>query len=112
MRKTEIQGNKGQTVGGSEKIAVLNPMGYPPTIEQVGIAPRLDNLDGKTVYLVDVRFDDGDILLQQMQDWFQDHMPKVNTAFVRKSGVYTQDDTKLFQEIKEKGDAVILGVGH
>ena len=100
------------SIGENEKITVMNPMGYPPTIEQVGMAPRLDSLDGNSVYLVDVRFDVGDILLQQMQDWFQDHMPKVNTAFVRKSGVYTQDDTNLFDEIKEKGDAVILGVGH
>ena len=95
-----------------EKIAVMNPMGYPPQIEQFGMAQRLDSLDGKTVYLVDVRFDDGDLLLQQMQKWFSERMPQVKTVFVRKSGVYTQDDPELFQEISEKADAVILGVGH
>ena len=112
MRKNELNRDQKTTVGGNKEILVMNPMGYPPTIKQLGMAPRLDSLDGKTVYLVDVRFDDGDILLQQMQDWFQDHMPQVNTAFVRKSGVYTQDDAKLFQEMKDKADAVILGVGH
>ncbi len=94
------------------KITVMNPMGYPPVIKQLEMAPRLDSLEGKTVYLVDVRFDDGDILLQQMQGWFADHKPGVNAVFVRKSGVYTQDDTSLFEEIREKADAVILGVGH
>ncbi|MBM3241034.1 YvcK family protein [Candidatus Poribacteria bacterium] len=107
MRKTEMKENRK-----SEKIVAMNPMGYPPTITQLEMAPRLDSLDGKTVYLVDVRFDDGDILLQQMQIWFTEHKPKVKTVFVRKSGVYTQDDAKLFQEIKEKADAVILGIGH
>ena len=84
MGQTDAKRNKVSDTGGSEKIVVLNPRGYPPTITQLGMAPRLDSLDGKTVYLVDVRFDDGDILLQQMQDWFQDHMPQVNIAFVRK----------------------------
>ena len=112
MRKTEVTENKGPSIVGSEKIVAMNPMGYPPTITQLGMAPRLDSLDGKTVYLVDVRFDDGDILLQQMQAWFTEHKPEVKTVFIRKSGVYTQDDAKLFQAIKENADAVILGVGH
>jgi len=87
-------------------------MGYPPAIKQLGMAPRLDTLEGKTVYLVDVRFDDGDLLLQQMQAWFAEHMPTVNTVCVSKSGVYTEEDPSLFQEIKEKGDAMIMAVGH
>ena len=45
----------------SSKITVLNPMGYPPTVTHKPLAPRLDTLDGKTVYLVDCRFDDSDI---------------------------------------------------
>jgi hypothetical protein len=39
-------------------------------------------------------------------------MPQVNVVFVRKSGVYTQEDPALFQEIQQKGDAAIMGVGH
>jgi len=96
----------------ASKITVLNPMGYPPQIAPTGMAPRLDTLVGKTVYLVDCRFDDSDLLLQQMQAWFAAHMPGVNTVFVSKSGVYTEEDPALFQEIKEKGDAAIVGVGH
>jgi hypothetical protein len=112
MSETQMQGNQGGSVGESEKVVVMNPMGYPPTIKQLRMAPRLDTLDGKTVYLVDVRFDDGDLLLQQMRAWFVEHMPQVNTVFVRKSGVYMEDDPGLFQEIREKGDAMILAVGH
>ena len=94
------------------KIKVYNPMGYPPEITQLGMAERPETLEGKTVYLVDCRFDDGDLLLGQMQAWFNEHMPSVKTVLKSKSGVYTQDDPELFQEIQEKGDALVLGVGH
>ena len=97
---------------GSEKIVVMNPMGYPPTIKQLGMASRLDSLDGKTVYLVDCRFDDGDILMQQMQAWFAEQMPQVKTELRSKSGVYTERDPELYEEIREKGDAAVIAVGH
>ena len=96
----------------SDKVQVLNPVGYPPQITQLGMAERPDTLEGKTVYLVDMRFDDSDRLLRQMQDWFAEHMPQVKTVFVQKAGVYTEDDPDLFNEIREKGDAAILAVGH
>ena len=94
------------------KLVVHNPMGYPPMIQQVYMAPRLDSLNGKTIYLIDARFDDSDRFLLQMQAWFSRHMPEVKTVFARKTGVHTQDDPALFAEIKEKGDAAIMGVGH
>jgi hypothetical protein len=100
------------TGGKGERIVVMNPMGYPPTIEQLGMAPRPRSLEGKTVYLVDVRFDDSDRLLGQMRAWFAQHMPAVRTVLTSKSGVYTEDDPALFQEIREKGAAMIMGVGH
>ena len=93
------------------KITVLNPQGYPPQITQLGMAPRLDMLDGKTVYLVDVRFDDSDRLLRQIEAWFAEHMPQVNTMLVSKTGTYHADDPALFHEIVEKGDAMIMAVG-
>jgi hypothetical protein len=105
-----MDGVRRPTIG--SKTVAMNPMGYPPRIHQLGMAPRLDTLEGKNVYLIDVRFDDSDRFLQQMQNWFSEHMPNVNTFLVSKSGVYTEDDPALFGEIKERGDAVIVGVGH
>ena len=37
-------------------ITVLNPLGQPPPVELIPMAPRLDTLEGKTVYLVDQGF--------------------------------------------------------
>src|SRR5712692_2675449 len=99
-------------MGAHDKITVLNPMGYPPKVNPKTMAPRLDSLDGKTVYLVDCRFDDSDIFLKQMQAWFAEHMPGVTTVFKPISSVYTQDDPTTWEEIKAKGHAAILGVGH
>ena len=94
------------------KIKVYNPMGYPPKITQLGMAERPETLEGKTVYLVDCRFDDSDLFMEQMGAWFNEHMPSVKTVLKSKTGTHTQDDPELFQEIKEKGDAMVLGVGH
>jgi hypothetical protein len=95
-----------------EKITVLNPLGFAPKITAKALAPRLSTLDGKTIYLVDCRFDDSDIFLGQMQAWFREHMPKVNTVVKRISSVYLQDDPTTWEEIKARGHAAIVGVGH
>ena len=93
-------------------VTVLNPVGFPPKVSRQTPAPRLDGLDGKTVYLVDCRFDDSDILLGQMQAWFTQHLPRVRTIVKRISSVYLNDDPTTWEEIKARGSAAILGVGH
>ena len=93
-------------------LTVLNPMGYPPTIAAKPLAPRLDTLNGRTVYLVDCRFDDSDVFLKQMQAWFAEHMPSVRSVFKPISSVYLVDDPTTWEEIKARGHAAIVGVGH
>ena len=95
-----------------DKLTVMNPMGYPPEVAQLGMAPRPQSLAGKTVYLFDCRFDDGDILMQQMHNWFVEHMPEVKTELCSKSGVYTERDPELYEAIRSRGDAAVVGVGH
>jgi hypothetical protein len=97
---------------GPAKITTVNPKGMPPQIQLIPMAPRLDSLDGKTVYLVDTGFHGSDMLLEQIQEWFKTNMPGVTTVFKRKAGPYAQDDPALWKEIKEKGNAVIMAVGH
>ena len=93
-------------------MTVLNPMGYPPKVTHKALAPRLDTLDGKTIYLVDCRFDDADVFLKQVQAWFAEHIPSVKTVLKPISNVYTKDDPATWSEIKANGDAAIIGVGH
>jgi len=94
------------------KIEGLNPKGTPPPVQFFPMAPRLDSLDGKTVWLVDTGFEGGGYLLQQIQLWFKQNMPTVNPVFRRKAGPYMEDDPALWKEIQEKGHAAIMAVGH
>jgi len=93
-------------------VTVLDPVGFPPKVSRQTPAARLDGLDGKTVYLVDCRFDDSDIFLGQMQAWFAEALPGVRTVVKRISSVYLHDDPTTWEEIKSRGHAAILGVGH
>jgi hypothetical protein len=101
-----------QGSSGENKIVGLNPRGVPPPIHLIPMAPRLSTLDGKTVYLVDTGFHGSDALLAQVAGWFSRNKPSVTTVFRRKAGPYAEDDPKLWAEIKDKGNAVIMAVGH
>ena len=94
------------------KITVLNPLGFAPVVTRKELAPRLDTLTGKTVYLVDCRFDDSDVFLEQLRQWFAEHMPAVRTVIKPLSSVYLRDDPTTWEEIRARGHAAILGVGH
>jgi len=95
-----------------KKITVFNPVGYPPKVNSKTPAARPESLDGKTIYLVDCRFDDSIVLLQQVQAWFAEHMPAVKTKIISLSATYQHDDPKTWEEIKANGDAAVVGVGH
>lgn len=96
----------------SATLTVLDPTGFAPKVARKPMAPRLPSLDGKTVYLVDARFDDSDVFLKELQGWFGRNMPSVTTRFVQMSSVYLKDDPDTWNEIKKNGDAAIIGVGH
>jgi hypothetical protein len=77
----------------------------------VNLAKRLDTLENKTLYLVDIGFGGGSNFMLEVQRWFTEHMPSVTTVLRRKPGhVFSDNDNGLWKEIKEKGDAAIIGV--
>ena len=94
------------------KITVLNPLGQPPAIARIPMAPRLTTLDGKTIYIVDIGFTDTHQLLTEMQKLLTEKFPKTTWVVRTKIGTYFDDDPKLWSEIKEKGHGMIIGVGH
>lgn len=94
----------------AETVSVYNPMGYPPAITAKTLAPRLDGLDGKTICLLDCRFDNSDNFMTQLQAWFGEHLPKVNTKIMHMSGSWVEDPETL-ERIQREGDAAIAGVG-
>ncbi len=110
LAKERRKSEPATTVG--PRFTVLSPLGTPPEIKLLAMAPRLNTLDGKTIYIVDDGFVGGDVLLKEMAAWFNQNMPKVNVVYRRKAGGFPDEDPPLWAEIKAKGDAVIMGLGH
>jgi hypothetical protein len=94
------------------KITVLSPMGTPPPIQAKQMAPRLDTLEGKTIYFVNTGYIGTDRLMDVMSDWFKANYPKTNVVIKRSAGGMTGVDKALWAEIGEKGDAAVIGLGH
>jgi ATP-dependent phosphoenolpyruvate carboxykinase len=94
----------------SERLTVHDPRGYPPKVEGKRLAPRLDRLDGKNVYLVDCLFDNSEVFMDEMMDWFSTHLPAVNTKIIKPRQSWV-DDPDMRAKIEADGDAAILGVG-
>lgn len=94
------------------KIEALNPKGIPPAIRLAPMAPRLSSLDGKTIYLVSDGFQGADHFLNQIAKWFAGNMPTVITVYRLKAGALPDDDPKLWAEVKAKGNAAIMAIGH
>lgn len=92
---------------------ILDPITQPTSeLKPASLAPRLDAIDGKTVYLVETGFAGSFEFMTEMQDWFQKNKPSVKTVLRHKRGTMFTDDPELWAEMKSEGaDAAILGVG-
>jgi len=95
-------------------VTSLNPAVTPELPRRIPLAPRLDTLDGKTIYLVDTDWGgmgQSGMIQEEMQKWFAEHMPAVKTIIKVKKGNFVTDDPALWKEIADaKGDGVVLGV--
>ncbi len=95
--------------------AIHDPVNQPrDTTEALGalnMAPRLDMLEGKTVYLVNTGFAGGKEFMEELQAWLAENHPEIKTELRHKKTSMFTDEPTLWAEIKAGGDAAILGVG-
>ena len=100
---------------GAGMLANRNPETQPTLsrdeLVPLRMAPRLDSLDNKTIYLVDTGFAGGKEFLEEMQRWFRENMPSVKTVVHIKSGNAFVDSPELWPELKKMADGVVFGVG-
>ncbi|HDP79749.1 MAG TPA: hypothetical protein ENN21_02785 [Spirochaetes bacterium] len=89
----------------------LQPRDTAEGLSSLKMAPRLDNLEGKTVYLVNTGFAGSREFMEELQDWFISHRPEIKTVLRHKKTSMFTDEPELWKEIKANGDAAILGVG-
>jgi hypothetical protein len=94
----------------ADKITVHDPRGYPPKVTGKRLAPRLESLDRKVVYLVDCLFDNSAVFMEQLTQWFAAKLPGVEIRGIKPRESWV-DDPEMRTEIEANGDAAILGVG-
>jgi hypothetical protein len=92
------------------QLTVHDPRGYPPVVTGKRLAPRIQSLRGKTVFLVDCLFDNSAVFMEQLGEWFATHLPDVDVRHIRPRESWV-DDPDMRAAIERDGDAAILGVG-
>ena len=97
----------------AEKVRVLNPTPPNRMVDRVPLAPRLNTLEGKTLFLVDIGWGGENAapsVYEEMKAWFAQNMPSVKIEVRKVKGFYMQDQPELLKEISEKGDAALIGI--
>jgi hypothetical protein len=93
---------------------VLDPYRQPTqelsSMEGQLMAPRLDSLEGKVVYLVETGFHGAKDFMDQVAGWFSRNMPAVKIESRSTRSIFSADPA-LWEEIRAKGHAAIIGVG-
>ena len=101
------------TAYASEKIRVLNPTPPNNMVDRIPLTERLDTLEGKTIFLVDIGWGGPQAapsIYKEMKDWFAENMPSVKVEIRRVRGGYMAEQPELLKEISEKGDAAMFGI--
>jgi len=94
-------------------ITVLNPAIESQMADRLALSPRLDTLENKTLYLVDINWGGPEAaysVFEEMQAWFAQNIPSLKIIIKRKYGSYSNDDPALWKEIAKNGNAALIGI--
>ena len=102
------------TSGGNGVITVMNPGIAGKLATRVPLAPPLDNLQGKKIYMINLSWEGPDAanyLYGAMTEWFDKHYSAVKTVVkVTAEGMFGSDPAIVKEIIASKADAAIVGV--
>lgn len=110
----EVQGAQIAQAANAEDpiLTVLNPLGTPPPIKLKAMAPRLDTIKGKTIYIVNDGYPGSGILLGELTAVMTEKYPDTKFIYRDKPGGMGSEDAALWDEMGQKADAMIIALGH
>ena len=89
-------------------LTVLNPLGTPPPIKLIPMAPRLDTLEGKTIYVDNDGFPGTSVLLPELIAAMKEKFPTTKFIYHDKpAGTMSGEDPAAGE-----ADAMIVATGH
>jgi hypothetical protein len=94
-------------------MTVLNPSAANKMVDRVPLSPRLDALEGKTIFLVDIGWGGPQAapsVYEEMKAWLAQNKPSVKVEIRKIKGSYMEDQPELWKEISEKGQAAMIGI--
>ena len=94
-------------------ITVLNPAIESQMVDRLPLSPRLNTLEGKTIYLVDINWGGPEAaysVFEEIQSWFAQNIPSAKIVIKRKAGMYSTDDPALWKEIAKNANAALIGI--
>jgi hypothetical protein len=97
----------------AQLITAMNPAVANRMVDRLPLSPRLDTIEGKTIYLVDIGWGGPQAapsVYEEIQAWFAQNKPSVKTVIRRIKGGYESDDPGLWKEIKQNGHAALVGI--
>ncbi len=94
-------------------ITVLNPAIANKMAVRIPLSPRLDTLEGKTIYMMDINWGGPEAaysVFEEIQSWLAANKPSVKVVIRRMKGSYMSEDTELLKEIGKNANAAIVGI--
>ncbi len=92
-------------------LEVLNPRAEVPAVQAVGLTPRLKDLNGKKIGLIDNGKVGANYFLDAVEEELKKKLPGATILRFRKPGRTTAASPKFYPEVAKKLDAFIYATG-
>jgi hypothetical protein len=90
----------------------LDPRGLQDDILLLPPTERIENLNGKTVYFVDINKKNSDVLLKKTMSLLSERYPNAHLVYYPKTTGFTAPEPEeWWNKLKEEADAAVVAVG-